>query len=83
MKITEMFDRGDFVVTAEVGPTKGFQIDGLVEEAKEYLSGISAVNVTDCQSSVMRLGSLAICKTLKDAGAWRVWSVTLARSVRT
>lgn len=76
MKITEMFNRGDFVVTAEVGPTKGYEISGLVEEAKEYLSGISAVNVTDCQSSVMRLGSLATCKTLKDAGLNPIYQLT-------
>ena len=76
MKISEMFDRGEFVVTAEVGPPKGFQIDELVKEAKEYLSGISAVNVTDCQSSVMRLGSLATCKVLKDAGLNPIYQLT-------
>ena len=59
MKITELFERGEFVVSAEVGPPKGIHIDGLIEGAKEHLSGITAVNVTDNQSSVMRLGSLA------------------------
>ena len=68
MRITELFDNGEFVVTAEVGPPKGFHIDGMVEEAKEYLSGVPFVHVTDNQSSVMRLGSLATCKVLKDAG---------------
>ena len=38
MRITEFFDRGEFVITAEVGPPKGTNIDGLIEEAKEYLS---------------------------------------------
>ena len=42
MRITELFDRGEFVVTAEVGPPKGIHVDHLVEEAKEYLSGITA-----------------------------------------
>ena len=54
MKITELFDRGEFVVSAEVGPPKGIHIDHLVEEAKTYLSGVHALNVTDNQSSVMR-----------------------------
>ena len=76
MKISEMFDRGEFVVTAEVGPPKGFHIEGLLDEAKEYLSGISAVNVTDCQSSVMRLGSLATCKALKDIGLNPIYQLT-------
>ncbi len=68
MKVTNLFERGEFVVSAEVGPPKGFQIDEMIKEAKEYLSGCAAINVTDNQSSVMRLGSLATCKALKDAG---------------
>ena len=76
MRITELFDNGQFVVTAEVGPPKGFHIEHLVEEAKEYLSGITAVNVTDNQSSVMRLGSLATCKALKDAGLLPIYQLT-------
>ena len=68
MKITEYFEKGVFAVSAEIGPPKGIQIEGMIEEAKKYLSGVHAVNVTDNQSSVMRLGSLATCKALKDAG---------------
>lgn len=76
MRITELFDRGQFVVTAEVGPPKGIHIENMIEEAKEYLSGIDAVNVTDNQSSVMRLGSLATCKALKDAGLNPIFQLT-------
>ncbi|MBQ0000265.1 MAG: methylenetetrahydrofolate reductase [Clostridiales bacterium] len=76
MRITDYFNRGEFVVTAEVGPPKGIHIEGLVEEAKEYLSGITAVNVTDNQSSVMRVGSLATCKVLKDAGLNSIFQLT-------
>ena len=76
MRITELFDQGQFVVTAEVGPPKGFHIEHMVEEAKTYLSGITAVNVTDNQSSVMRLGSLATCKALQDAGLLPIYQLT-------
>ncbi len=76
MRITEAFERGEFVVTAEVGPPKGCHIENVVEEAKTYLSGITAVNVTDNQSSVMRLGSLATCKVLKDAGLNPIFQLT-------
>ena len=68
MRITELFDHGEFVVTAEVGPPKGIHIAPMVEEAKEHLSGIAAVNVTDNQSSVMRMGCLPACVALKQAG---------------
>ena len=68
MKITDLFERGEFAVSAEVGPPKGIHIEEMIEDAKKYLGGVDAINVTDCQSSVMRVGSLAVCKELKDAG---------------
>ena len=76
MRITELFDNGQFVVTAEVGPPKGINVDHVVEEAKEYLSGITAVNVTDNQSSVMRMGSLPACIALKNAGLTPILQLT-------
>ena len=76
MRITELFDNGQFVVTAEVGPPKGIHLEHLVDEAKEYLSGITAVNVTDNQSSVMRMGSLPTCVALKNAGLTPILQLT-------
>ena len=76
MRITELFDNGQFVVTAEVGPPKGIDVSHVVEEAKEYLSGITAVNVTDNQSSVMRMGSLPACVMLKNAGLTPILQLT-------
>ncbi len=77
MKLTELFRRGEFVVTAEVGPPKGFHIEHLLQEADEYLKGrVHAVNVTDSQSSIMRLGSLATCKSLKDKGLNPIFQLT-------
>ena len=71
-----MFDNGQFVVTAEVGPPKGIDASHLVEEAKTYLSGITAANVTDNQSSVMRMGSLPACVALKNAGLTPILQLT-------
>ena len=76
MRITELFDNGEFVVTAEVGPPKGIHLGHLVEEAKEYLSGITAVNVTDNQSSVMRTSTLATCAMMKQAGLTPIYQAT-------
>lgn len=76
MKITELFKQGEFVVSAEVGPPKGCDVSGLIAEAKEYLKDVNFVNVTDSQSSVMRLGSLAMCKVLKDAGFDPIFQLT-------
>ena len=75
MKITGYFSRGEFVITAEIGPPKGCHLDMIMTNAKEYLSGVHAVNVTDCQSSIMRLGSLTACKALKDNGIDPIFQV--------
>ena len=76
MRITELFDNGEFVVTAEVGPPKGFHLEHLVEEASEYLNKIHAVNVTDNQSSVMRTSTLATCVAMKNAGLNPIYQAT-------
>ena len=76
MRISELFDNGQFVVTAEVGPPKGIHLDHMVEEAKMYLKDLDAVNITDNQSSVMRTSTLATCVALKNAGLNPIYQAT-------
>ena len=76
MRITELFNDGQFVVTAEVGPPKGIHLEHLVEEAKAYLSDLHAVNITDNQSSVMRTSTLATCVAMKNAGLNPIYQAT-------
>ena len=76
MRITELFDNGQFVVTAEVGPPKGIHLEHMVEEAKLYLKDLDAVNITDNQSSVMRTSTLATCVALKNAGLNPIYQAT-------
>ena len=76
MRITELFDNGQFVVTAEVGPPKGMHLEHMVEEAKLYLKDLDAVNITDNQSSVMRTSTLATCVALKNAGLNPIYQAT-------
>jgi len=60
---------GQFVVTGEIGPPKGTHVDPVLHEAEHYLKGtVTAVNVTDIQTAVMRTGSLALCHLLRDRG---------------
>ena len=43
MRITELFDNGQFVVTAEVGPPKGCHMEHVIEEAYAGLDfGVAA-----------------------------------------
>ncbi len=75
--------RGEFAVTAEVAPPKGTDTAEMMENA-EFLRGkVHAINITDQQSSVMRLGSLASCRLLKEAGFEPVFQLTTRDRNRT
>ena len=67
--LQEKLAHGDFVITAEIGPPKGTNVGPCLHEAEQYLKDkCCAVNVTDNQSSVMRFGSMAMCRLLLDRG---------------
>ena len=67
---------GKFAVTCEIGPPKGAEVEE-IREAAEYLRDVAdGINVTDLQSSVMRLGSLATCHLLKEWGLDPIFQVT-------
>jgi len=76
MSLQSALKAGKFVVTAEVGPLKGTDITEIGEVADILKGRVDAANVTDQQSSVMRLGSLATCHLLKDKGLEPVFQVT-------
>ncbi len=66
-RLQELLQSGEFVFTGEIGPPKGTNIEPCIHEAAEYLKDtVTAVNVTDIQTAVMRLGSMATCKMLLD-----------------
>ena len=68
MNIAELAKNGKFVITAEVGPPKGVDIKEMLEDAELMRGRVDVINVTDQQSSVMRLGSLATCRLLQERG---------------
>ena len=76
MNLEEKLKNGKFVITSEVGPPKGTNILPHIEEAEKLRSRIDAFNVTDIQSSVMRLGSLAVCRLLFEKGVEPVFQLT-------
>jgi methylenetetrahydrofolate reductase (NADPH) len=76
MSLQPLFEAGKFVVTAEVGPLKGTDVTEIGEVAELLRGKVSATNVTDQQSSVMRLGSLAVCHLLKQRGLDPIFQLT-------
>lgn len=76
MSLKEALNSGKFVVTGEIGPPKGTDVKQILEDAELIKDRVDAINVTDLQSSVMRLGSLAVCHLLKDKGIDTVFQIT-------
>ena len=76
MNFEETLNSGKFVVTAEVGPPKGTDIAALHHDIELLKGKVDALNVTDNQSAVMRICSLAICKIVLDHGAEPILQMT-------
>lgn len=76
MSLKEKLASGKFVITTEVGPPKGVDIKEMHESAELLRGRIDAVNCTDQQASVMRLGSLASCCLAKQWGLEPVFQMT-------
>ncbi|MBI3251780.1 MAG: methylenetetrahydrofolate reductase [Candidatus Omnitrophica bacterium] len=76
MEIPEILKKEKFVITAELGPPKGTDLSGFFRQA-EFLKGrVHGANVTDQQSALMKLGSLAACHLLKDFGIEPILQIT-------
>ena len=76
MTFKEALNSGKFVITAEVGPPKGTDIKEMVHHIHLLKDKVDALNVTDNQSAVMRICSLAVCKIVMDNGAEPILQMT-------
>jgi methylenetetrahydrofolate reductase (NADPH) len=66
--LEQVLEAGQFAVTAEVGPPKGTSRRN-IERKAEVLKGVAdAINVTDNQTAITRICSLAACSIIKQMG---------------
>jgi len=72
----EKIESGKFLVTSEIGPPKGIETQEMLDGADLIKGRVDAINVTDLQSSVMRLGSLAVCRLLIERGITPIYQLT-------
>ena len=76
MTFKEKLQSGKFLLTSEIGPPKGIETKTILEDAELIRGRVDAINVTDLQSSVMRLGSLVVCGLLKQKDFEPIFQVT-------
>lgn len=76
MSLRDILNSGKFVVTAEVGPPKGTDIKEMKHHMELLKGKIDVVNITDNQSAVMRICSLAVCKIAMEHGLEPILQMT-------
>ena len=66
--LKKVLENGGFAVTAECGPPKGADVDAIMKKAGLIKGKADAVNVTDNQTAIVRMSSLATCSLLLKEG---------------
>jgi 5,10-methylenetetrahydrofolate reductase len=69
-------ESGKFVVTSEVAPPKGTNLDQFKHHIELLKDKVDAMNVTDHQSSVMRYPSLGGCLLVRELGGEVILQMT-------
>ena len=67
-RLQAALQRGDFAVTAEIGPPRGSNIGPVRRKSRLLRDWVDAANVTDNQSAVVRMASWAGCMVAMQEG---------------
>jgi 5,10-methylenetetrahydrofolate reductase len=74
--LRETLNSGRFVITSEVAPPKGTNLEGMAHHIELLKDRVDGINVTDHQSSVMRFPSIGGCLLIKEAGGEPILQMT-------
>ena len=75
-RFKEALDSGKFVVTAEIGPPKGVNLEPMKHHIELLKDLVDGLNVTDNQSSVLRYPSLGGALLVKEIGGEPILQMT-------
>ena len=76
LSFRETLKSGKFVVTSEVAPPKGTNIEKMLHHIDLLKDKVDGINVTDHQSSVLRFPSLGGCLYIKEKGGEPILQMT-------
>jgi methylenetetrahydrofolate reductase (NADPH) len=76
-KLEKVLAAGHLAVTSECGPPRGSDGESIAKKAEMIKDHVDAINITDNQTSVTRLCSLAACIRLKLMGVEPVLQMTV------
>ena len=72
----DALNSGKFVITSEIAPPKGTNIENMLHHIELLKDKVDALNVTDHQSSVMRFPSIGGCLAIKERGGEPILQMT-------
>ncbi|MDY6934414.1 MAG: methylenetetrahydrofolate reductase [Spirochaetota bacterium] len=75
-RFREALNSGKFVITSEIGPPKGTNLDKMYHHIDLLKDRVNAMNVTDHQSSVMRFPSIGGALAVQERGGEAVLQMT-------
>jgi methylenetetrahydrofolate reductase (NADPH) len=75
-RFKEALDSGKFLITSEVAPPKGTNLEKMFHHIEILKDKVDALNITDHQSSVMRYPSLGGCLAIKERGGEAIMQMT-------
>ena len=67
-RLKKVLEKGNFAVTSECGPPKGADPQVIFRKAELLRGKVDSVNVTDNQTAIVRMSSLAACSLVKSTG---------------
>ena len=76
MTLKEKIESGKFIVCGEIGPPKSCDGDVIREKSRYFKGIVDAVNITDNQTAMVRLSSIASAKILLDEGVEPIMQMT-------
>ena len=75
-RFKDVLNSGKFVITSEVAPPKGTNLEKTLHHIELLKDKVDAINVTDHQSSVMRFPSIGGCLAIKEKGGEPILQMT-------
>src|SRR5512136_2904675 len=76
MSLKSKIESGQFILCAEVGPPQSCDAGAIREKSRHFKGCVDAVNITDNQTAIVRLSSIASARILLEEGLEPIMQMT-------
>lgn len=77
LRFREKLEQNQPIITLELSPPRGTDLSGLLKRASALKGKVDAINVPDCQRSILKMSSMVTSKLIEEeTGIETVWQLT-------